>query len=79
MIIYFVLDLTSNNSFDLNQIDDYETGCSSSSSTYVSNKKSKFNDRKSENTDGTSYSFFLLLYLYLFMYVYIFLKITFIE
>ncbi|XP_016656932.1 probable WRKY transcription factor protein 1 isoform X21 [Acyrthosiphon pisum] len=45
-----VKDLTSNDSFTLNQIDDYETGCSSSSST-VSNKKNKLNDRKSDNTD----------------------------
>ncbi|KAL4090636.1 hypothetical protein QTP88_025431 [Uroleucon formosanum] len=45
-----VKDLTSNKSFALNQIDDYDTGCSSSSST-ESNKKNKFKDRKSDNTD----------------------------
>ncbi|CAI6361231.1 unnamed protein product [Macrosiphum euphorbiae] len=45
-----VKDPSSNDSFALNQIDDYETGCSSSSST-VSNKKNKFKDRKTHNTD----------------------------
>lgn len=68
MVVYFVLDLTSNESFALNQIDDYETGCSSSSST-VSNKKNRCKDQKSDNTDGTIY-IFLLLYFYLFIYIF---------
>lgn len=53
--MYFVLDPISNDSFAFNQIDDFETAFSSSSSlsTHVSKKQNKFKNTKSENADGT--------------------------
>lgn len=67
MVAYFVLDLTSNDSFVSNQIDDYETDCISSSSI-VSNKKKKFKDRKSENTDGNIYIFLTIIFILIYIY-----------
>jgi len=53
--LYFVLDPISNDSFAFNQIDDFETAFSSSSSlsTHMSKKQNKFKNTKSENADGT--------------------------
>lgn len=74
MVLYFFLDFTSHNNFALNDIDDYETGSSSSSSisTYKSINKNEIKDDKNELIEGIICIYNYITIIVIFIYVYFF-------